>query len=272
MLSKAGGTGVVQVLDEVGLVLVLHLGDGLGGLGVIQVLEHVGALLGVKLLQDVGHVGGMQLVQALVRHGQLHLGQVAVEQVHVVPGDDLLVDALAEYLRHGHHGALEPRRQAAQDAARPHLGAQKAQLRARDGELQVVYAHDLHALRVHDLAIQKVARQQDLLGLQIAEADVVSRHGQPDTVLVELLDVLAPRDHERNLARPLEGQAGDAGEHLAGGDGQVGDRADLLAGRIDDGLSHHLREIEHVNSLTCLLAGSRPSTADVRESKEDYLL
>ena len=179
-------------------------------------LEHVGALLGVKLLQDVGHVGGMQLVQALVRHGQLHLGQVAIEQVHVVPSDDLLVDTLAEYLRHGHHGALEPRRQAAQDAARPHLGAQKAQLRARDGELQVVHAHDLHALRVHDLAIQKVARQQDLLGLQIAEADVVGRHGQPDAALVELLDVLAPRDHERNLARPLEGQAGDAGEHLAG--------------------------------------------------------
>ena len=42
---------------------------------------------------------------------------------------------------------------------------------------------------------------------------------------VELVDVLAPRDHERHLARPLEGQAGDAGKHLAGGNGKVGDRA-----------------------------------------------
>ena len=86
-------------------------------------LEHVGTLLGVELLQDVGHVGGMQFVQALVRDRKLHLGQVAVEQVHVVPGDDLLVDALAERLCHGHHGAFEPWRQTTQDAARAHFGA-----------------------------------------------------------------------------------------------------------------------------------------------------
>ena len=65
----------------------------------------------------------MQLVKALVRDGQLHFGQVAVKQVHVIPGDDLLVDFLAEQLCHGNDGALKPRRQAAQDAAHAHFSA-----------------------------------------------------------------------------------------------------------------------------------------------------
>ena len=155
-------------------------------------LEHVGALLGVKLLQDVGYVGGMQLVETLMRDRQLHLRQVAVEQVHVVPSDDLLIDLLAERARHGHHGALKPRCQSAQDAARAHLCAEEPQLRAGNGQLEVVHAHDLHALRVHDLAVHQVAREQHFVGLQVAEADVVRRHGQPDAVLGELLDVLAP--------------------------------------------------------------------------------
>ena len=128
--QKARRPRVVQFADEFRLVFVLHFGNGLGGARVVQVLEHVGALLGVQLLQDVGHVGGMQLVQAFVRHRKLHFGKVAIQQVHVVPCDDLLVYALAERPRHGNHGALEPRRQPAQDAARAHLGAQQAQLRA----------------------------------------------------------------------------------------------------------------------------------------------
>ena len=208
-------------------------------------LEHVGALLRVQLLEDVGHVGGVQFVEALVRDGQLHFGQVAVEQVHVVPGDDLLVDLLAEQLRHGHHGALEPGGKAAQDTARAHFGAQQAQLRARYGQLEIVDAHDFHALRIHDLTVQQVACQQNFVRLQIAEADVVSFGVEGDPVFVERVDVLAPRYHERNFAGPLESEAGDARKHFAGGNRQVGDRADLLALGIHDGLPHHLREIEH---------------------------
>ena len=55
---------------------------------IVEVFEHVRALLRIELLQDVGNVGGVQLVEALVRDGQLHFREVAVEQVHVVPGDD----------------------------------------------------------------------------------------------------------------------------------------------------------------------------------------
>ena len=266
--QKAGGASVVEVFDEVGLVLVVHLGDGLGGLRVVQMLEHVGALLGVQLLQDVGHVGGVQLVQALVRDGQLHLGQVAIEQVHVVPGDDLLVDLLAEHLRHGHHGALQPGGQSAQDAAHAHLGTEEAQLVvAGEGELEVVHAHDLHALRVDDLAVQQVAGEQDLVGLQIAEADVVRLGVEGDPVLVERVDVLAPRDHERNLAGPLEGQAGDAREHFAGGDSEVGNGADLLALGVHDGFPHHLREVEHGGIPYCHAHGRTPHDTVCKDAR-----
>ena len=81
---------------------------------------------------------------------------------------------------------------AAQDAADAHLGAKQAKLGAGYGKLQVVYAHDLQALRVDDLAVHEVACKQHLIGLQIAEADIVRLHLQGEAVLIELIDVLAP--------------------------------------------------------------------------------
>ena len=55
---------------------------------------------------------------------------------------------------------------------RANLSAEKSQLVARLRELEVVDAHDLHALRVDDLLAHKIAREQDLVGLEVAEADV----------------------------------------------------------------------------------------------------
>ena len=210
------GFGVVEILDEVGLVLVLHFRDGLGGLVLVEVLEHVGALLRVELFQDVGDVCGVQLVKAFVRDGKLHLGEVAIEQVHVVPCDDLLVDLLVECLRHLDDRAFEPGGKPAQDAADADLGTEKSQLVTRLGKLQVVYAHDFKALRIDDLPIHEVAREQDLIGLKIAETDVLRLDAELDALVVELVDVLAPGNHEGNFARTLEREAGYAGKHLAG--------------------------------------------------------
>ena len=179
-------------------------------------LEDVRALLRIELLQDVGDVGGMQLVEALVRDGQLHFREVSVEQVHVVPGDDALVDLLVEGFRDGDDGALEPGGKASQDAANAHFSAEQSQLRARLRELEVVYAHDLKPLGVDDLAIHEVAREKYLVRLQVAEADVGRIDGKLDALVVELVDVLSPGNHEGHFARPLEGEARDAGEDLAG--------------------------------------------------------
>ena len=192
----------------------------------------------------------MKLVETAVRNRELHLGKVAVEQVHVVPRDDLLVDALAEKPAYGHYRALEKGMQAAQNTAYAHFRTQKAQLSARLRELEVVYAHDLHALRVDDLLVEQVARKQNLVRLQVAEANVVGLDGKRDAALAEFVDVFAPRDHERHAAGALESKACNSRKHLAGGDGEVGDSADFFARRIDDRLSQHLRQIEHGCPLT----------------------
>lgn len=113
---------------------------------------------------------GMQFLQARVADGELHLGKVAVEQFHVVPRDDALVDAFAERFDDAAGGFFHPRSQAAQNAANAHFCTKKAQLRSRNGELQVVYAHNLHALRVYDLPIEQVACEEHFGRLEVAEA------------------------------------------------------------------------------------------------------
>ncbi len=203
------------------------------------------ALRGRQLLDDVGDVGGVQLVQPLVRDGQLDLRQVAVEQVHVVPRDDVLVELLSEELGDPRDEALERRGDAAQDAAHADLGAEQAQLVAGLGELEVVDAHDLHALRVDDLLAHQVAREQDLVGLQVAEADLRARDVEHDLLAVEERDELAPREHERRLVGPEERQRRHAREDLARGDRDVVDGADFLAAGIDHRLAQHLGQVDH---------------------------
>ena len=93
-------------------------------------------------------------------------------------------------------------------------------MRSGNGELQVVYAHDLHALRVYDLPIEQVACEENFGGLEVAEADGGAVDFQANAlVFVEAVNIFTPRDHERRFARAQECQAGDAGEHFAGLDG-----------------------------------------------------
>ncbi len=207
--------------------------------------EDGGALRGRELLEDVGDVGGMELVEALVGHGQLDLRQVAVEQVHVVPRDERLRQLRAHERGEPAHEALKGRRDAAQDAAGTHFGAEQAQLVARLGQLQVVDAHDLHALRVDDLLVQEVSVEQDLVGLQVAESDLGRRDVEADFLLAERVDVLAPRQHERCLVGAEERERRHAREDLPGGDRDIAYGSDLGAGLVDDRLAEHLREVEH---------------------------
>ena len=119
---------------------------------------------------------------------------------------------LWKVFRDGDDGALEPGGKASQDAANAHFSAEQSQLRARLRELEVVYAHDLKPLGVDDLAIHEVAREKHLVRLQVTEADVGRIDGKLDALVVELVDVLSPGNHEGHFARPLEGEARDAGK------------------------------------------------------------
>ena len=107
--------------------------------------EHVGALLRIELFENVGDVCRMKFIKTGVGDGKLYVGEVAVEQVHVVPRDDLLIERLAKELAQLERYAFDPRSQPAQNATNAHFGTEQAQLRTRGGKLEVVYAHDLKA-------------------------------------------------------------------------------------------------------------------------------
>ena len=143
----------------------------------------------------------MQLFQTGMAYGKLNLRKVAIQKLHVVPRNDALIDALAECLGNAAGCLLDPRSKTAQNAADAHFGAQQAQLRARGGKLQVVYAHNLHALRVHDLTIEHVARQQHFGRLQVAEADGGAVNLQADALFfAEAFHIFTPGDHKRRFA------------------------------------------------------------------------
>ena len=155
-------------------------------------LEHVGALLRIELLENVGDVGRMKFIKTGVGNGKLHVGKIAVEQVHVVPRDDLLIEWLAKELAQLERNAFDPGGQPAQNATNAHFGTEQAQLRTRGGKLEVIYAHDLHALRVDDLAVEQIAGEQNLIGLKVAEADASLIDFELDAIVGDVFDVLAP--------------------------------------------------------------------------------
>ena len=194
-----------------------------------------------------------------MRDRELDVGEVALHEVHVAPGDDLLGKLLAKGVCNAQCQALDAGGERAQDAADAHLGAKKTQLR-RVGvrELEVVYAHHAHATGINNLLVEDVACEKDLVWLQVGEADVGGDDLEVDLVLVVGVNVLAPADHERRVAGAHEREAGHAGEDLAGGDAQVRNGAYLLAVEVENRVSQELGEVDHACSFS---AGVHPGKA-----------
>ncbi len=181
-----------------------------------------------------------------MRNRELNLLRAALKQVHVRPRDDVLAQWLANSLSHAAHHALQRRMNCTQQATRTHVGAQQAQLIfARGRKLDVVYAHDLHALRIHNLLIHDVAHQQQLRRLQVREANIGGRILEVHAVVVKVIDVLAPRNHKRSFGRTLERQRGYTRKDLARGDTKVVDDAHLFACRVNYRQLEHLGKIVH---------------------------
>ena len=70
----------------------------------------------------------MQLVQRFVGNGELDVGEVALDQVHVTPRDDALLHGVTHSARNARDQVLQLGRKAAQQTACANLCAQKAQL------------------------------------------------------------------------------------------------------------------------------------------------
>lgn len=132
----------------------------------------------------------------------------------------------------------------AQQTAGTDLGTQQAQLVfARHGKLDVVDAHDLHALRVDDLLIEHVARQQELGRLQVREANIGGRRVEIHARLVDAVDPFAPADHKRRLAGTAERERRHVRKNFAGSNAKIVDHAELFAVDVQDRQFEHLTQI-----------------------------
>ena len=129
-------------------------------------------MLRVKLFDNVGDIRGMHVMQALVAHGQLDLRHVALDELHVVPRDETLLERMAKRGRDCVHHLLEMWRYPKEQAADARFGTEQAQSGGTIGKLEVVYAHDLHALGVDNLLVEQVTGKQYLGRLQIGKANV----------------------------------------------------------------------------------------------------
>ena len=151
---------------------------------------------------------------------------------------------IAEEFRRVHNGFLEKRMKAAQNAAHANFGAQKTQLRARRGELQVVNAHEFEALRVDNLLVEQIAGKQDFIGLQITEANVVRLGIKTNFVFRKTVDVLTPTNHERRAAGAFKRQRSNAWKHLARGNSEIRHNTELFSRRIVYGITQHVGQVE----------------------------
>ena len=65
-----------------------------------------------------------------MRYAQLNVREVAVNQIHVAPGNQTLWKWLAESRAYFHSNRLAQRGESAQQSARAHVRTEQAQLRA----------------------------------------------------------------------------------------------------------------------------------------------
>ena len=148
------GTVIAQLGDKLGCVVWIHLGQDArcfffvqaadelnchsvvvelchcaGSLLVIKLGKHLTTQARVQALDDVCDVSRVQLVQRLVGNGELNVGEVALNQVHVTPRNDALLHGVTHGARNAGDQVLQLGRKAAQQTACANLCAQKAKLR-----------------------------------------------------------------------------------------------------------------------------------------------
>src|SRR2546427_7842605 len=86
-----------------------------------------------------------------------------------------------------------------QESAQPDVGADEAQLPVDLGELQIVHAHDLRAVRVDDLLVHEVAREAQRLLRQLRIRD--RRKATAQSEVSDLLRELVPAYDSLALGR-----------------------------------------------------------------------
>lgn len=153
----------------------------------------------------------------------------------------------------------------AQQTAGADLGTQQAQLIfARHGKLDVVYAHDLHALCVDNLLVKHVAGKQEFGRLQVRKTDFGGRRLKVYARLVDTVDPFAPTDHKRRLAGTAERERRHVRENFAGCNAKIVNHAELFAVDVQDWQFEHLTQIIQWCSPSLFLRTARPCRHAIR--------
>jgi hypothetical protein len=207
-----------------GLHLLHHVGQGF----VVEGGEHAGAVARREVLDDRREVSRVELRESGVGDAQAHAGDGRVERVHVLPVDVALGERGVDVARDRPEWTFDP--QPPEEPGRPDVNGNEAEAPLDVVQADVVDADDLASLDVHDLLVEQVRLEQDLV-VTLAELGHVDRaDAQPRPAMVERGNV-TPRD-EDPAPVGVHDEAGHGRVLATDGDDQVGDGAQGLAGRI----------------------------------------
>ena len=201
----------------------------------------------------------MELRELCVRNAQPDAGDRALQRVDVLPVDVALGHAQLEVSGERPEGPLHA--QPPEQAGGPDIDRHDVQLAVNQVEPDVVDADHLATLDVHDLLVQQIRLEQDLVLVLAEDPDVDRRHAQPRAGLVERLDVGPGQEDPAPIG--VDDETGHRWVLVADRDDQVGDGAERLAVRIAHRQTDALAEEAHGGHL---LGGSvRRSVAGARQ-------
>ena len=178
----------VRPLEDLDLRLGLHLLDGVGGGLIVEGGQDAGPVARRELVDDRGQVGRMELGQADVGHAQLDRGDARLDRVHVLPVDVALRGRQAQVPGDDPVRALDA--EPTEQAGRPDVDGHETELVLDVVQAQVVDPDDLASIDVHDLLVEQVLAQLDLVGalLELGDVDRVVRRRAPDASKRATLD------------------------------------------------------------------------------------
>ena len=113
-----------------------------------------------------------------------------------------------------------------------------------DVQLEVVHAHDLHAVDVHDLLVEQVAREEDLVLPRGTVQEVLPHEPRPHGAALENGDVLPGQDERLEAVADEEARDARKRGARARGDGEVRDLPDRVPRHVPHRLAEELRDEE----------------------------
>ena len=193
----------------------------------------------------VARSAGWSSVRPGVRHAQPDRGDAGLDRVDVLPVDVALGRRQVQVARDRPVRAFDA--EPAEQPGRPDVDGHEVELAVDVVETQVVDADHPPAVDVHDLLVEEVRPQEDLVRplLEAGDVDRVTR--QQRARRVEPGDLRPGQEDPAAVGRHDE--PGDGRIAVADGDDQVVDLAQRLAGGVEHGPADGVAQVEHGGHL-----------------------